>query len=117
MLRPLLALLLALPANAGWPPPADKVGHFVGGMAIGAACSITFRWSGGSRAQSSKLGFAIGLGMGLQKEWLDDYSNKTAIAQGLAPSHAVERNDAIATALGAAVGSYLVYEISEKWGK
>ena len=107
MMKRLLLTLLCGPLLAGG-LPKDKVGHFAGGFAIGATVNLTVRWSGGSRAQGARIGFAVGTAAGLQKEWLDRYSNQTAQAQGLRPVHSVEAWDAIATVAGAACGSYAV---------
>lgn len=100
-MRYFLALLLALPMQAN-----DKVDHFLGGVAIGATVSIAFRWTGGTTKQSCKVGFVVGSAAGLQKEWLDGYVNKT-----IPGAHSVEVEDALATIAGAAVGSWLTYEL------
>ena len=80
----------------------------VGGFAIGATVNIAFRWSGGSRLQSHRVGFLVGTGAGLQKEYLDGYTNANNKALGFAPTHSVEAGDALATIAGAYLGSWCV---------
>jgi len=108
MKRILLALLcLPLAAGESWYPAADKRGHFLGGFLIGATVTVGFRWGGGTPKQSARIGFMVGTAEGIRKEWLDNYAN------GLIPTprHDASPADAAYTIAGAALGSWLTYEV------
>lgn len=108
-MKRLLAAFLCLPL-AAWPIPQDKQGHFLGGVAIGFTASFAVRWGAGTDAtHSARVGFLIGAAAGIQKEYLDNYDNVSAIARGQQPVHGVEAYDAGATIAGAAVGATIAY--------
>ena len=109
-MRYLLALLLSLPVFSGG-IPKDKLQHFASGMVIGAAVNVGFRWSGGGRNQSMKIGIGVGTMEGIRKEFQDRQSNMDFLAVGLKPIHSVDKYDALATIAGAAVGSLIVFHV------
>jgi len=112
-MKRVLALLLCFPLAGGesWAPKPDKIGHFVGGFAIGAAVTIGFKWGGGTAKQSARIGFMVGTGEGLRKEWMDHSSNVDATAQGLRQVHSASPADAAYTIAGAALGSWCAWEL------
>lgn len=124
-MKRLLPFLLSLNLCAGG-IPKDKLAHFGAGMAIGAVVTVSFRWSGGRPLQSARIGFVVGTGMGVIKEGVDQYTYEQAKRLRSAYSYSPQTNayaqqgvgafgkgadagDAIATAAGAALGSYIVY--------
>lgn len=100
-MRTLILALVALPMMAGWPPPKDKIQHFVAGAGIGVAATISFRWSGGSPKQSARIGFLVSSGTGVAKEYADYRYGGGRMDAG----------DALATVAGAALGSWMAHEV------
>ena len=122
-MRRILSLLLCASLSAN-----DKLDHFAAGFAIGAAVTVSFKWSGGPAKQSARIGFLVGTGAGIVKEGVDQYvyqkgnalnnsymnNPDTAayarMSQGSFGKGA-DAGDALATIAGAAVGSWLTYEL------
>ena len=111
-MRTILAFLLCLPLTAAdWSPKQDKRDHFFGGMLIGATATVVIRWGGVQSKPSARIGFAIGTAAGFGKEYQDWRANKDAARLGLPAPHSVEAADAAYTIAGAALGSWLAYEL------
>jgi hypothetical protein len=125
-MKRLLIPFLCLTLQAGG-IPRDKLEHFGAGILIGAAVTVSFRWSGGPPRQSARIGFLVGTGAGIVKEGIDQYSYNTAkrldaayqsdafahryVTRGTqAFGKGADAGDALVVCAGAALGSYLVFK-------
>lgn len=126
-MRRALILLLSLQLTAGG-IPKDKLQHFAAGALIGASASVAFRWSGGGRLQSTRIGISVGIGAALLKEGVDQYAYQQSkaisasyandpratdyVKQGTgAFGRGADAGDALATIAGACAGAYIVHKI------
>lgn len=93
-----IAVLIGLKSYA---QPLDKKLHFVVGGGIGVVANLT--------ARNPKIGLirgiVVGTAIGIAKEGYDKYTGRGT----------VELNDALVTAAGAIVCSYVTYQIRKKF--